>query len=68
MKKIGMVVALEKELTAFLKEQTVEIKEEKPGAFHVLEFKIGECDVVCVKSGVGEYFRGGSNAISYFRI
>ena len=36
MKKIGMVVALEKELTAFLKEQTVEIKEEKSGAFHVL--------------------------------
>lgn len=56
MKKIGMVVALEKELTAFLKEQTVEIKEEKSGAFHVLEFKIGECDVVCVKSGVGEIF------------
>ena len=56
MKKIGMVVALEKELTAFLKEQTVEIKEDKSGAFHVLEFKIGGCEVICVKSGVGEIF------------
>ena len=28
MKKIGMVVALEKELKAFLEKQTVEIKEE----------------------------------------
>ncbi len=56
MKRIGMIVALEKELTAFLKGQTVEIKEEKSGAFHVLKFCIGETEAICVKSGVGEIF------------
>lgn len=56
MKKIGMVVALEKELKAFLEKQTVEIKEEKSGAFSVIEFTLGKNEVVCVKSGVGEIF------------
>ena len=40
MKKIGMVVALEKELKAFLEKQTVEIKEEKSGAFSVIELTL----------------------------
>lgn len=56
MKKIGMVIALEEELTSFLKKQTVDIKEKHVGAFKVLEFKLGNCDVTCVKSGVGEIF------------
>ncbi len=56
MKKIGMVVALEKELKAFLEKQTVEIKEDKSGAFSVIEFTLGKNEVVCVKSGVGEIF------------
>ena len=56
MKKIGMVVALEKELKAFLEKQTVEIKEEKSGAFSVIEFTLGKNEVICVKSGVGEIF------------
>ena len=56
MKKIGMVVALEKELKAFLEKQTVDIKEEKSGAFSVIEFTLGKNEVICVKSGVGEIF------------
>ena len=56
MKKIGMVVALEKEVKAFLEKQTVEIKEEKSGAFSVIKFTLGKNDVICVKSGVGEIF------------
>lgn len=53
---IGMVVALEEEVASFLRKQTVDIKEEKKGAFKVLKFRLGNKDVVCVKSGVGEIF------------
>lgn len=56
MKKIGMVVAMDSELTSFLKSRDVEIKQEKKGPFFVSEFKIGENDAICVKSGVGEIF------------
>lgn len=56
MKRIGMVIAMEEELTSFLKKQTVNIKEEHVGAFKVLGFRLGKYDVTCVKSGVGEIF------------
>ena len=56
MKRIGMVIAMDEELTSFLKKQTVDIKEKHVGAFKVLEFSLGKCDVTCVKSGVGEIF------------
>lgn len=56
MKKIGMVVALEKEVKTFLAKQTVEIKEEKSGAFSVVKFMLGKNEIICVKSGIGEIF------------
>ena len=56
MEKIGMVIAMEEELTSFLKKQTADIKEKHVGAFKVLEFALGKCEVTCVKSGVGEIF------------
>ena len=54
MKKIGMVVALQKEILPLLERVNVKIKTSNVGIFTVVEFSVGDNDVVCVNSGVGE--------------
>ncbi|MBO4262758.1 MAG: 5'-methylthioadenosine/S-adenosylhomocysteine nucleosidase [Clostridia bacterium] len=54
MKKIGMVVAMKNEITAFLEAQNVEIGYEDAFGFEVMRFSLGGNNIICVQSGVGE--------------
>lgn len=54
MKKIGMIVAMERELIPLLEKLNVKVTEEKRGAFRTFIFKIGKNEVVLVNGGVGE--------------
>ena len=54
MKKIGMVVALQKEILPFLESLNVKIRKSNVGKFYVAEFEIYGKKIVCVNSGVGE--------------
>lgn len=63
MKKIGMVVALQAEIIPFLEASDVEIKKNSVYNFTVAEFKLGENEVVCVNSGIGEIM--GAAATQY---
>ncbi len=56
MKKIGMVVAMQKELLPFIGRQNGEIKKEKVKGFDVVSFKVGENVAYCARSGIGEIF------------
>lgn len=54
MKRIGMVVALQKEILPLLERLNVKIRKSCVGKFSVAEFDMGGKEVVCVNSGVGE--------------
>ena len=54
MKRIGMVVALQKEILPLLERLNVKIRKFCVGKFSVAEFDMGGKEVVCVNSGVGE--------------
>lgn len=56
MKKIGMVVAMQKEVESFLSARELYVKHTKNGGFEVISFNIGKNQIICVKSGVGEIF------------
>ena len=52
MKRIGMVVALQKEILPLLERLNVKIRKSCVGKFSVAEFDMGGKEVVCVNSGV----------------
>ncbi|MBO4323551.1 MAG: 5'-methylthioadenosine/S-adenosylhomocysteine nucleosidase [Clostridia bacterium] len=54
MKKIGMVVALQKEITPFLKRIGADIKTEKRFGFEIMEFELSGKSIICINSGMGE--------------
>ena len=56
MKKIGMVVAMQSEVESFLSAKKLAVKHIKYGGFEIMNFNLGENEVYCVRSGVGEIF------------
>lgn len=54
--KIGMCVAMDKEVTPFLKKQASDITTETVGAFKIYSFKIKNKSVYLVRSGIGEIY------------
>ena len=56
MKKIGMVVAMQSEVESFVTARNLEVNRVKYGGFEIMIFKLGQNEVYCVKSGVGEIF------------
>lgn len=56
MKKIGMVVAMQSEVESFLSAKNLEIKRFLSGGFKMITFTLGDSEVYCVQSGVGEIF------------
>ena len=56
MKKIGMVVAMQSEVESFLSAKNLEIKRFSSGGFKIITFTLGDSEVYCVQSGVGEIF------------
>ena len=55
-KKIGMVVAMDKEITPFLKSIGEIFLKEQNGHYQVYGYKAGEKEIYLVKSGIGEIF------------
>lgn len=56
MKKIGMVVAMQKELTTFLTSSGVEYASTSRRGYEIVDFKIGDNSIICIQSGIGEIF------------
>ena len=56
MKKIGMVVAMQREVESFLQAKILKVKHTKYKGFKIMTFRLKRCKVVCVQSGVGEIF------------
>lgn len=54
--KIGMCVAMDKEVTPFLEREASDIKTETIGAFKIYSFKIKDKSVYLVRSGIGEIY------------
>ena len=63
MSRIGMVVATQKEIVPFLKAQNIEVYTYKNKGFDVMEFKMGENEIVCVRSGVGEIYAAAATQL-----
>jgi adenosylhomocysteine nucleosidase len=69
-KKIGMVVAMEKEVTPFLEKAGEILKTEKVSGFDVKIFNIRGKEVYLIKSGIGEIYASGATQvlISYYGV
>lgn len=61
--RIGMVVAMEKEVTPFLKEIASECKSQTVNGFSVSEFKIKNKTIYLVKSGIGEIYAAAATQL-----
>ena len=56
MKKIGMVVAMQSEIESFISAKQLKVEHIKYGGFEIMKFNLGQNEVYCVRSGVGEIF------------
>ena len=56
MKTIGMVVAMQKEIVPFLESQKVEVENVDRKDFSVIKFRVGNNNIICVRSGIGEIY------------
>ena len=56
MKRIGMVVAMQKEIIPFIESQKVAVKNLNVCGFDLSVFNLGDCEIYCVRSGVGEIY------------
>ncbi len=54
MKNIGMVIAMQKELIPFLESSGTEIEKDDRFGFEIIKFRIGDNNIICVQSGIGE--------------
>lgn len=54
--KIGMCVAMDKEVAPFLEKQASDVTTETVGAFKIYSFKIKDKSVYLVRSGIGEIY------------
>ena len=59
-KKIGMVVAMDKEVTPFLEKVGNVISNETVGGFNVKKFLLGGKEIYLIKSGIGEIYASGA--------
>ena len=62
-KKIGMVVAMDKEISPFLDKMGKALKTQEVGGHKVLSYKINGKEVYLIKSGIGEIYAASSTAI-----
>ena len=62
-KKIGMVVAMDKEISPFLDKMGKAVKSYEVGGHKVLSYQINGKDVYLIKSGIGEIYAASSTAI-----
>ena len=63
MKKIGMVVAMDKEVTPFLEKAGNVISEEIVSGFCVKKFIISDKEIYLIKSGIGEIYAAGATQV-----
>ena len=63
MKKIGMVVAMDKEVTPFLEKAGNVISEEIVSGFCVKKFIISNKEIYLIKSGIGEIYAAGATQV-----
>lgn len=62
-KKIGMVVAMRKEILPFIENSNVEIKTETVGKYSIMSFEKNGKEIYIVESGVGEIFAAGATQL-----
>ena len=63
LKKIGMVVAMRKEILPFIENSNVEIKTETVGRYSIMSFEKDEKEIYIIESGVGEIFAAGATQL-----
>ena len=70
MKTIGMVVAMQSEVESFLSAKKLKVERVKYGGFDVMKFNLGQNQVYCVRSGVGEIFASAATQmlISVYKV
>lgn len=70
MKTIGMVVAMQSEVESFLSAKKLKVERIKYGGFDVMKFNLGQNEVYCVRSGVGEIFASAATQmlISVYKV
>lgn len=62
-KKVGMVVAMRKEILPFIENSNVEIKTEVIGRYSIMSFVFHDKEIYIVESGVGEIFAAGATQL-----
>ena len=62
-KKIGMVVAMRKEILPFIESSNVEIENETVGKYSVIYFKKDDKEIYIIESGAGEIFAAGATQL-----
>lgn len=62
-KKIGMVVAMDKEVSPFLDKMGKALKTQEVGGHKVFSYKINGKEVYLIKSGIGEIYAASATAI-----
>lgn len=63
LKKIGMVVAMRKEILPFIENTNVEIKNEIIGKYSIIYFEKNDKEIYIVESGVGEIYAAGATQL-----
>ena len=63
MKKIGMVVAMRKEILPFIENSGVEVFNESVGKYQISSFKYLDKEIIIVESGVGEIYAAGATQL-----
>ena len=63
LKKIGMVVAMRKEILPFIENSNVEIKTEIVGRYSIMSFEKDEKEIYIIESGIGEIFAAGATQL-----
>lgn len=63
LKRVGMVVAMQKEILPFLENSNVKIKNEMIGKYSIISFEINNKEVYIIESGVGEIFASGATQL-----
>ena len=62
-KKIGMVVAMDKEVTPFLEKAGEIVSEEIVSGFNVKKFLLSGKEIYLIKSGIGEIYASGATQV-----
>ena len=63
MKRIGMVVAMRKEILPFIENSGVEVFNESVGKYQISSFKYLDKEIIIIESGVGEIYAAGATQL-----